>query len=72
MADLPKEFSLFIKRDDLHVTGSTLSGNKVQRLRRFFKLHVNVKYSNQFQCWSLFNSSSNIPTLGGLGLNEFK
>lgn len=26
--NLPKEFSLFIKRDDL--TGSTLSGNKVQ------------------------------------------
>ena len=30
LPSLPKDFSLFIKRDDM--TGSTLSGNKVHRL----------------------------------------
>ena len=30
LPSFPKEFSLFIKRDDM--TGSTLSGNKVQSL----------------------------------------
>ena len=48
---LPKEFQLFIKRDDM--TGSTLGGNKV---RIFLMTDESI-----WKFWGLIDSSTGVP-----------
>lgn len=48
LPSLPKEFSLFIKRDDM--TGSTLSGNKVRKLEFLLADALDKKCDTIFTC----------------------
>jgi len=69
LPNLPKEFSLSIKRDDL--TGSTLSGNKVRKLEFLLGDAINKKCDTVLTCGGLPSNHCRTTAVAArqLGLN---
>ncbi|KAJ7384335.1 hypothetical protein OS493_022446 [Desmophyllum pertusum] len=67
--NLPKEFSLFIKRDDL--TGSTLSGNKIRKLEFLLADALDKKCDTIFTCGGIQSNHCRSTAVAArqLGLN---
>ncbi|KAJ7384339.1 hypothetical protein OS493_022452 [Desmophyllum pertusum] len=67
--NLPKEFSLFIKRDDL--TGSTLSGNKIRKLEFLLADALDKKCDTILTCGGIQSNHCRSTAVAArqLGLN---